>query len=72
MHSERLSALQVADRSAPGLDQLVRFDAEYVIPCSRRSPHLVVLQQIGVNEHTKLSSVTKGGNAASGFVNRRA
>ncbi len=44
------AALQVGDDSPAGLDQLVRFDAEHVVPRSRRSPHLVELQQVRVNE----------------------
>jgi hypothetical protein len=30
----------------------VRLDAEHVVPRSRRSPHLVVLQQVRVHKHS--------------------
>jgi hypothetical protein len=32
----------------------VRFAAEHVMPRARRSPHLVVLQHVGVDEHTRV------------------
>ena len=40
---------------------------EHVVPRSCSSPHLVVLQQVGVYEHTQLSAVTKGGHATIGL-----
>ena len=42
--------LEVGDGSGAGVDERDRIDAEYVVPGSRRSPHLVVLQQVGVDE----------------------
>ncbi len=42
---------------------------EAIVPRSRRSPHLVVLEQVGVHEHTQLSAVTKGRHAAVGLDN---
>jgi hypothetical protein len=47
----------------------VRFDAEHVVPSSRRRPHLVVLQHIRVDEHPQVRLVTKGRNTAVGFGN---
>jgi hypothetical protein len=47
----------------------VGLDAEHVVPRTRCGPHLVVLQQVRVNEHTKLCAVTKRGHATVGFGN---
>ena len=62
-------SLRVGDRSPARLRQLVRLDTEHVVPRSRRSPHLVVLQQVRVNEYTQLSAVTERGHAVVGFGN---
>ena len=64
-----LGALQVGDQTAAGLDQLVRLDAEHVVPCARRRPHLRVLQQIGIDEHAQLGGMTKRGHATVGLGN---
>jgi hypothetical protein len=45
------AALQVHDQALARLDQPVRFDTEHVMPRSGGSPHLVELQQVGVDEH---------------------
>ena len=42
-------------------------DAEHVVPRSGGGPHLVVLQQVRVDEHTQLRRVTKGWHATFGF-----
>jgi hypothetical protein len=48
----------------------VRLDTEQIVPGSRSGPHLVVLHQNRINEHTQLSCMTKGRHASTGFVNR--
>ena len=53
------AALQVHDQALARLDQLVRFDAEHVMPRSGGSPHLVELQQVGVDEHPQMRLVTE-------------
>jgi hypothetical protein len=42
----------------------VGLDAEHVVPRTGGGPHLVVLQQIGVDEHAQVGLVTKGRYAA--------
>ena len=64
-----LAAFQVGDGSPTGLHQLVRFDPEHVVPRAGRRPHLVVLQQIRVDEDLQLSRVTKRRHATFGFGN---
>ena len=71
MHSDWLSALQVGDDSPARLDELVRFDPEHVVPRTSRSPDLVVLQQVRVDEDAQLLLKPKGGHATSGFVTAR-
>ena len=63
---------QVGDDTASNTHNVIRVRTEVVIPRSRSSPHLVVLQQVRVNENTQLCAVTKGRHAASGFGNQRA
>ena len=63
------NALQVGDHAAGNTHNVSRCCTEVVIPRSRSSPHLVVLQQVGVYENTQLSAVTKGRHAAFGLVN---
>ena len=67
-----LGALQVGHGSPAGFHQLVRLDTEHVVPRSRGRPHLVVLQQVRVDEHPQLLCVPEGRHAASGFGNQRA
>jgi len=65
------AALQVGDHSPARLDELVRFDTEYVMPCTCRSPHFVVLQQIGIDEDSQLGCMAKRRDATCGFGNPR-
>ena len=68
--NERASAaLQVGDDSAAGLNQFVWLDPEHVVPRSRGRPHLVVLQQIWVDEDAQLSRVAERRYATPGFGN---
>ena len=60
---------QVGDRSTAGTNEIVRCNREHVDPRSRRRPHLVVLQQIRINEHAQLCAVTKRRNATVGLSN---
>ena len=64
------SSLQVGDHATGNTHNVSRCCTEVVVPRSRRGPHLVVLQQVRVHEHTQLSAVTEGGHAASGFGNQ--
>ena len=66
----RSAAFQIGERSPAGFQQLVRLDVEHVVPRPCRSPHLVVLQQVRINEHTQLSAVTERWHATIGFGNR--
>jgi hypothetical protein len=45
----------------------VGFDAEHVVPRARRSPHLVVLQQVGIDEHAQVGLMTEGRYAPVGL-----
>ena len=63
-----LATFQVGNQRAAGANEVVRCDWEHVVPGSRRRPHFVVLQQVGVNEHTQLSCVTKRRHATDGVV----
>ena len=67
-----ISAFEVGERSPAGFHQFVGFDAEHVVPRSCSRPHLVVLQQVGVDEHAQLSVVTEGRHAPGGFGKLRA
>jgi len=62
-------ALEVGDHATSNTHDVIRICTEVVIPCSRSSPHLVVLQQVRINEHTQLCAVTKGRHAIIGFGN---
>ena len=59
--------LQVGDHSTARFHQLVRLDAEHVVPRARRRPHLVVLQQVRVDEHPQLLGVTERRRAGVGL-----
>ena len=48
----RSRALQLGDHSTTDAHQFIRRNRKIVIPRSRRGPHLVVLQQVRINEHT--------------------
>ena len=62
-------ALEVGDHTASDTHDVIRVRTEVVIPRSSCGPHLVVLQQIRIDEHTQLSAVTKGRRAAFGLGN---
>jgi hypothetical protein len=62
-----LGTLQVSNDTASNTHDVIRVRTEVVVPRSRSSPYFVVLQQIRINEHTKLGCMTKGRNAAVGF-----
>jgi hypothetical protein len=47
-----LGALEVGDYTAVDTNYVSRCSTEVVIPRSRCSPHLVVLQQVGINKYT--------------------
>jgi hypothetical protein len=61
------AALEVGDLSAAGFHQLVRLDAEHVVPCAGCRPHLGPLQQVGVDEHAQMRCVTKGRHVTVGL-----
>ena len=63
------NALQVGDHAAGNTHNVSRCCTEVVIPRSRSSPHLVVLQQVGVHEHTQLSAVTEWWHTIIGLGN---
>ena len=58
---------QVGDHATGNANDVNRCRTEVVVPHFCSSPHLVVLQQVGVHEHTQLSAVAKGRNATVGF-----
>ena len=62
-------ALEVGDNATCDAHDVIRVRTEVVVPRSRSSPHLVVLQQVGVHENTQLSAVTKGRHAIIGLGN---
>ena len=68
-HHESSPALQVGDDTTGNAHNVSRSRTEVVVPRSRSSPHLVVLQQVRVHEHTQLYAVTKGRYAAFVFGN---
>ena len=61
--------LQVGDHTTGNTHDVIRVRTEVVVPRSRSSPHFVILQQVGINEHAQLSAVTKGRHAAIGLGN---
>ena len=64
-----LGALEISDDATSDTHDVSRCCTEVVVPCSRSSPHFVVLQQIRIDEHSQLSAVTKGRHAAVGLGN---
>ena len=64
-----LVALEVGDDTTGDTYDVIRVRTEVVVPRSGCSPHLVVLQQVRINEHAQLSAVTKGRHAAIGLGN---
>lgn len=65
----QLIALQIGDYSTSNTHDVSKCRTEVVIPRSCSSPHLVVLQQIWVDEHTQMRLVTKGRHANLGLSN---
>ena len=47
------------------------FDAEHVVPGAGGGPHLVVLQQVGVDEHAQVRGVAERRHAADGEAGGR-
>jgi hypothetical protein len=64
-----LGALEVSDDATGDTNYVSRCCTKVVVPCSRCGPYLVVLQQVGVDEHTQLCAVTKGRHAKFGLSN---
>jgi hypothetical protein len=64
-----LGAPQVGDNATSDTNDVCRRCTEVVVPRSRSSPHLVVLQQVGINKHAQLCAVTKGRHATVGLGN---
>jgi hypothetical protein len=64
-----LDPFQVGDNTTSNTHDVIRICAEVVVPRSRSSPHLVVLQQVWVDEHPLLCAVTKRRNATNGLAN---
>ena len=62
-------ALQVGDDATGNAHDVIRVRTKVVVPRSRRSLHLVVLQQVRINKHTQLGCMTKGRHATVGFGN---
>ena len=58
-----LGAFEVGDNATSNAHDVSRRCTEVVVPRSRSSPHLVVLQQVRINEHAQLCAVTKGRHA---------
>jgi ABC-type proline/glycine betaine transport system ATPase subunit len=63
-----LFALDINDDTFRITLQGMRADLGYVISRAGSSPHLAVLQQVRINEHTQLSAVTKRRHTKSGFM----
>jgi len=63
------AALQVGDQTFAGFDQFVGLDAEDVVPRAGGGPHLVVLQQVGVDEDAQVGLVTEGRHTFIGLGN---
>ncbi len=49
--------------------EIIRCDRKHVVPRSRSRPHLVVLQQVRINEDTQGSAVAERSYAAFVFGN---
>jgi hypothetical protein len=66
-----LRALEVSDNATGNTHEVCWRSTEVIVPSSRCGPHLVVLQQVRINEHTQLCAVAKRRNAAFGLGNPR-
>ncbi len=64
-----LGALEVDDHATGDTNNVIRVRTKVVVPCSCCGPHLVVLQQVRINEHAQLCAVTKGRHATVGLGN---
>jgi len=58
---------EVRDHTTGNANDVIRARTEVVVPRSRSSPHLVVLQQIRINEHAQLCYVAKRRHAVVGL-----
>ena len=58
---------EVRDHTTGDTHDVVRVRTEVVVPRSRSSPHLVVLQQIRINEHAQLCCVAERRHAVVGL-----
>ena len=65
----RSGALQVGNHSTTDAHQFIRRNCKIVVPRPGCCPHLVVLQQIGIDEDAQLTAVAKRGHATYGFGN---
>jgi len=64
-----LGALEVGDYATSDTNDVCGCSTEVVVPRSCCRPHLVILQQIRINEHSQLGCMTKGRHAAVGLGN---
>ena len=60
---------EVRDHTTGNANDVIRARTEVVVPRSRSSPHLVVLQQIRINEHAQLCCVAERGYTIIGLGN---
>ena len=65
----RSAALEAGDHRATCTNEIIWRDREHVVPRARCSPHLVVLQQIRIDEDTQISAVAEWRHAISGIRN---
>jgi len=63
----RSHSFEVCDDATSDTHNVVRVRTEVVIPRSRSCPHLVVLQQVGINEHAQLCCVAERRHATVGL-----
>ena len=66
----RSPSLQVGDHTTGNTHDVSRYCAEVVVPRSGRRPHLVILQQIRIDEDAQRRSVTKRRHAVVGLCNQ--
>jgi methylmalonyl-CoA mutase cobalamin-binding subunit len=59
--------LVVGDQAFAGLDQILHPDAEHVVPSAGGSPRLVLVVQVGVDEHPQWRGVTRRRLATVGY-----
>ena len=68
-YRDGLAALQISDHATGNTHDVRGHCTEVVVPRSGRGPHLVVLQQIRIDEDAQLSRVAERGHAAIGLSN---